>query len=127
MHNAVRTVIAAVVGVLWLNSMPAAGQAPTAGLFPPYNAPRTPDGKPDISGIWQALTTANWDIQAHGAQPGPYPALLGAWGAIPGGLGIVEGGEIPYKPEALAKKKQNLEKRMTVKVTNDPSRYDSGE
>ena len=29
---------------------------------------------------------------------------LGAQFAIQGGLGIVEGGSIPYKPEALAKK-----------------------
>src|SRR6516225_2219824 len=42
---------------------------------------------------------------------GPVPAAavlaLGAVGAVPPGLGVVEGGEIPYKPEALAIKKQN--------------------
>jgi len=73
------------------------------------------------------LTTANWDIQAHGAQSGPRPEIMGAWGAAPGGQSIVEGGEIPYRPEALAKKKENFENRMKVKVTNDPHRYDSGE
>jgi len=52
---------------------------------------------------------------------------MGAWGAAPGGQSIVEGGEIPYRPEALAKKKENFEKRMTVKATNDPHRYDTGE
>ena len=36
---------------------------------------------------------------------------LGAVGSVPPSLGVVEGGEIPYKPEALAKKKQNQEKR----------------
>jgi len=127
MHAALRRVTAAFAGILCLASIPAAGQAPAGKLFPAYTAPRTADGKPDISGIWQAFVTANWDIQAHGAQPGPHPELLGAWGAVPGGLGIVEGGEIPYRPEALAKKKENLEKRMTVKVTNDPHRYDSGD
>jgi hypothetical protein len=100
--------------------------APT-GLFPAYTAPRTADGKPNLNGIWQSLTTANWDIQAHGAQPGPHPAILGAWGAAPGGQSIVEGGEIPYRPEALARKKENFENRMKVKVTNDPHRYDTGE
>ena len=52
---------------------------------------------------------------------------MGVWGAGPGGQSIVEGGEIPYRPEALAKKKENFEKRMAVKVTNDPHRYDTGE
>jgi len=120
-------VAAVAVAALWLAAIPAPGQTPSAGLFPAYTAPRTADGKPNLNGIWQALTTANWDIQAHGAQPGPHPELMGAWGAGPGGQGIVEGGEIPYRPEALAKKKQNLETRMAVKVTNDPHRYDSGE
>src|SRR5205814_3252778 len=89
-------------------------QAPSAGLFSAYTAPRTADGKPNLDGIWQAFTTANWDILAHGAQPGPHPELLGAWGAGPGGQSIVEGGEIPYRPEALAKKKENLQRRLTA-------------
>ncbi|HVG53100.1 MAG TPA: hypothetical protein VM846_01665 [Vicinamibacterales bacterium] len=71
-----------------------------------YKAPRTPDGKPNLNGIWQALNTAYWDIEAHAAAPGPV-LELGAAGAIPGGLGIVEEGAIPYKPEALAKKKDD--------------------
>src|SRR5438093_11927467 len=120
-------VAAVAVAELSLAAIPSPGQTPSAGLCPAYTAPRTADGKPNLNGIWQALTTAYWDIQAHGAQPGPHPELMGAWGAGPGGQSIVEGGEIPYRPEALAKKKQNLETRMAVKVTNDPHRYDSGE
>ena len=34
---------------------------------------------------------------------------LGAVGAVPPGVGVVEGGQIPYKPEALATKKKNQE------------------
>ena len=34
-----------------------------------YQARRTADGKPDLNGIWQALNTANWDLQDHAAQP----------------------------------------------------------
>lgn len=52
---------------------------------------------------------------------------MGAWGAQPGGLGIVDGGEIPYRPEARAKKQENLENRMVVKVSADPRRFDTGE
>jgi hypothetical protein len=108
------------VAVFWLMAIPAAGQAP-AGF------PRTPDGKPNLSGIWQAFNTANWDILAHPAQPGPRPELMGAWGAQPGGMGIVDGNEIPYRPEALAQKKKNFDNRMNVKVANDPSRFDQGD
>lgn len=79
-----------------------AGQAPAAAA-PTYRAPRTADGKPNLNGIWQALGTANWDLQAHSAQDG-----------IPAGQGVVEGDEIPYLPAALAKKKENLEKRKTA-------------
>jgi hypothetical protein len=71
-----------------------------------YKAPRTVDGKPNLSGIWQAANTANWDLQDHAARSGPVVAL-GASFSVPGGLGVVEGNEIPYKPEALAKKKDN--------------------
>jgi hypothetical protein len=74
--------------------------------------PRTSDGKPDFSGIWQAMTSANWDIQAHAAKRGPVVAL-GAAFSVPGGPGIVEGNEIPYLPAALAQKKENAENWLT--------------
>jgi hypothetical protein len=59
-----------------------------------------------LSGIWQAINTAEWDIQAHDAKPGPL-VVMGAEGGIPAGLGVVEGGPLPYKPEALAQRKAN--------------------
>src|SRR5262245_31959437 len=52
-----------------------------------YSGPRTPDGKPDLNGIWQVMNSAHWDLEAHSAADG-----------IPGGLGVVEGGTIPYQP-----------------------------
>lgn len=77
-------------------------------------------GHPDLNGVWQVLNTANFDIQPHMARaamalrPGPNgqvpdkPVLaLGAVGSVPAGLGVVDGGEIPYKPEALARKVEN--------------------
>jgi len=95
--------------------------APVAGQTAAYRAPRTPDGHPDLNGIWQAMNEANYDIEAHMARPamalragpyGPVPAApvlaLGAVGSVPPGIGVVDG-EIPYKPEAAAKKKDNQE------------------
>jgi hypothetical protein len=117
----------AATAALWLGAVGTAAQGQSTQQFPPYQAPRTADGKPNLNGIWQSFTTANWDILAHAAQPGPHPELMGAWGAGPGGQGIVEGNEIPYQPWAAAKQKENFEKRMIVKVTNDPHRYDTGE
>ena len=80
---------------------------------PVYRAPRTPDGKPNLNGIWQALNEAYWDIEAHGTGPSPFTERLGALFAEPAGQGVVEGGPLPYTPEALAKKKDNFEKRLT--------------
>src|SRR5579864_3274571 len=88
------------------------GATPAARAAEPYKAPRTADGKADLNGVWQAVNTANWDLQEHVARTGLVVAL-GAVGAEPGGLGVVEGGEIPYLPEAAAKKKANFENRLT--------------
>jgi hypothetical protein len=87
-----------------------------------YRAPRGPAGKPDINGVWQVLNTANYDIEPHAARPamavrpgpaGPVPAkpvlALGAVGAVPAGVGVVDG-PLPYTPEALLIKKENQEK-----------------
>ena len=110
---------AVVVAIFALAVSPTAGQAPAA-----YRAPRTADGHPDLNGIWQAVNTANWNIESHGVAPAlavrpsrvegtvvPAAPVLafGAVGGVPAGLGIVEGGEIPYQPAAAAKKKENSE------------------
>src|ERR1700730_10130544 len=78
---------------------------PLAAQDTAYKAPRTADGKPNLNGIWQVLDTSiDWDIQGHAAKSGPVSALGAAY-AVPPGIGVVEGGEIPYLPAALAKKK----------------------
>jgi len=97
-------------------------EGPTAGQAPASQLPRR-GNKPDLSGIWQANNTANWDLQTHTArpavaQPGVYPDVpvlaapvvaLGTIGWVPAGRGVVEGEEIPYLPTAAAKKKENFE------------------
>ncbi|MFT4862036.1 MAG: hypothetical protein ACI95C_001249, partial [Pseudohongiellaceae bacterium] len=62
---------------------------------------RTPSGKPDLSGIWQAMTTAHYNVEPHSASYGPYPREMGAISAVPASLGLVEGGKIPYNEQAL--------------------------
>jgi len=93
----------------------ARGAAPAAPVqaAPAYRAPRTKDNKPDFNGIWQAVNTANWDVEAHSAAMGAV-WQLGAEFSIPPGLGVVEGGPIPYKPEALQKKKDNFANRVKL-------------
>jgi hypothetical protein len=88
---------------IWAGFLLAAGVA----------AAQAPHKPPDLSGIWQVMNTANWDIQGHPASGGALPQL-GAIGAIPAGLGVVEGDEIPYLSEALAKKKENFANRWTA-------------
>jgi hypothetical protein len=87
-----RAIVAGAV-ILALAPTPAAGQA----------LPRAPDGKPDLSGIWQAVNTAAWNILPHPAEAG-----------VPAGLGVVEGNEIPYRPEAAAKQRENYANRATL-------------
>jgi len=110
----------AVVGLAAAAPMAAQAQ-PKAKAAAAYKAPRGPDGKhPDLNGVWQAMNSAHWDIEPHAARaalqmrPGPYnpvPAkavvALGAVGAVPGGMGIVEGGEIPYTAEAKKQRDAN--------------------
>lgn len=73
--------------------------------------PQAYDDHPDLSGVWQAIGTAHWDIQDHQASAG-LPEM-GAIGATPPGKGVVEGGDIPYQAWALEQKRQNFEKRLT--------------
>jgi hypothetical protein len=82
-----------VIAAAIVSSFPAAAQT----------LPRLQDGKPNLNGIWQTMNTTYVDLEDHVAEPG-----------APGGQGVVEGGEIPYQPWALAKKKENSQKRMSA-------------
>jgi hypothetical protein len=74
------------------------------------DVPRLANGQPNLSGVWQAVTTANWNVLTHGASAGPpeYGALL----ATPPGYGIVDGNEIPYLPAAAGQQRQNYDNRF---------------
>jgi hypothetical protein len=95
----VLTAAAAVAVAVSLATPPAGAQTAPAGAIP-----RAPDGKPDLSGIWQVMHTSAWlDVQDHSAAKG-----------VPAGQGIVVGNEIPYLPAALEKKKTNYGSRETA-------------
>src|SRR5215510_8410781 len=106
MRKWLRSALTACLGLL-LTVISAGGQTRT------YRAPRTADGKPNFNGIWQALNEAHWDIEAHAAAPSPV-LELGAAHAVAGGLGVIEGGTIPYKPEARAKQQDNYANRLKL-------------
>jgi hypothetical protein len=85
----------------------AAGASVLAQQGPSYRAPRTADKQPDLQGIWQVLNSAEFDLLDHGASL-----------EAPAGRSVVEGNEIPYRPEALAQRRDNFAKRATA----DPNR-----
>jgi hypothetical protein len=68
-----------------------------------YDLPRTASGQPDLQGVWQAVNTANWNIQDQSASYG-----------IPAGQGVVVGNTIPYQQWALEQREVNLENRARL-------------
>src|SRR5438270_12622481 len=76
---------------------------------PQLERPERISGHPNFNGIWQALNTAYWNLEAHPIDGFPKEfGLLGAIGVIPAGQSVVKGGgKIPYLPEALKKRDEN--------------------
>jgi hypothetical protein len=99
MNGVIRARVAsgAILAITALAALVSADQSPAASAVR-----RAADGHPDLSGYWQVLNTAAWDIQDHSAQPG-----------VPAGQGVVDGNEIPYQPWAAEKKKENFANRAT--------------
>jgi len=89
----------AVIIIAAAQAMPAAQQATATGGA----IPTTSDGKPDFSGVWQAMNSAAWNIEPHAAAAG-----------VPPGAGVVLGGPIPYQPWALDQRRQNFATRETA-------------
>ena len=114
------TLVAVAAGaMLALIAVPVVGQAPAS-------VPRLATGRPDLNGVWQTLNEANFDIQMHAARPamalraGPHGQVpvasvlaLGAVGAVPPGVGVVEGDALPYLPDALKTKRENQANWLT--------------
>ncbi|OFW01220.1 MAG: hypothetical protein A3I61_08265 [Acidobacteria bacterium RIFCSPLOWO2_02_FULL_68_18] len=89
--------------VMALATAPVAGQTRSGSSYAP---PRTADGHPDLQGVWRVWSLAPYDLEPHGA----------SWG-VPAGTGVVvdpPGGLIPYKPWALARKKENFARSRTT-------------
>jgi len=99
------TLAAIVLAIAFAAASPHAQTGRTPSGPPTYRAPRNASGQPDLNGIWQALNTANWDLEAHEAAAGPV-LQLGAAYAVPSGPGVVVDGPIPYTPDGLAMKKK---------------------
>ena len=95
--------IVAVWMLAWGTMRPAIAEGQGNAARPAFSPPRTAAGKPDMNGVWQALNSASWDIEDHSGQLG-----------VPPGLGVVEGGPIPYLPAAAAKKRENYAKRAAA-------------
>ena len=91
-----------VVGYLdSLNAGGSGGAGASAAAQSAYDGPRTPEGQPDLNGIWQTLNSASWDIRPHNASDG-----------IPAGLGVVVGDEIPYQEWAAEQQQDNYANRL---------------
>ena len=95
------------LSMLFLTMISLLGCTQEQSSKPSIAAPVVSSDPPDLSGIWQTMNTASWNLEGHTASKMPVTNILGALGGIPAGMSVVEGGEIPYLPEALEKRDQN--------------------
>ncbi len=68
-------------------------------------ASKTPDGDPDLRGIWEVRATINWNLEGHPSHDG-----------VPASKTVIvdpRDGKIPYLPEARAK-------RLAMNPADDP-------
>jgi hypothetical protein len=98
-----RVALAAVLGLAWVAA------APVAMAQPGIPGPAQINGNPNFSGVWQAMNTANWNLEAHSAEALDEFWQLGSLAAIPAGRSVISTGDgtIPYQPDALAQRDEN--------------------
>ena len=104
-RRAIGVLLAAVVvaAAVWATPRDAAGQDPAAAAASQaYSPPRMANGQPDLRGVWRAWNLAKDNIEDHGASFG-----------VPPGMGVVEGGEIPYQPWAAMQRDENFKNSRT--------------
>ena len=89
-----------------------AAAAPQRGAQPAQTArPARVGGHPNFNGVWQAINSANWNLEAHSVSGLSQFWQLGAIASIPAGKSMLkDGGKIPYKPEALKQRDENRAK-----------------
>ena len=109
MHYGIRSWGIALAAAAAIGAAPSLAHAQAAAK-PAARAARIA-GQPNMNGVWQAIGTADWNLEAHSAQKIEGFYQLGSLAAIPAGQSVVDGdGKIPYKPEALAKRDENRKK-----------------
>jgi hypothetical protein len=108
LHTARHVTAVALLAAVMSGAGPVAAQTPARPAAQARRAaapavPRTAEGKPNLQGIWRVRNAAAADLQDHAARLGMRP-----------GMGVVEGGEIPYQPAAARQKAENYLKRDTA-------------
>jgi hypothetical protein len=81
--------------------------AGTATAQPGGIGPDRINGHKNFSGVWQAMNTANWNLEAHSAEALDEFWKLGSLAAIPAGRSVVVGGTIPYNDAGRAQREEN--------------------
>jgi hypothetical protein len=83
--------------------------AANGALAQKLDHPAKVGGRPNLNGIWQAINTANWNLEGHSVEGFPKEfGMLGAIGIIPAGESVLKGGgTIPYLPDALKQRNEN--------------------
>jgi hypothetical protein len=101
------TFVAVMTAAVALTAQSGRGRGPAPARAPATGSNRIA-GHPNLNGIWQAINTANWNLEDHAASATAFPQL-GAMFSIPAGRSVIvdNNGTIPYTAEGLKKRQEN--------------------